>query len=80
MAEMERNADGRRAGEGKENREPEMVIANEFATVIVSRHRTRNGTRLKIYAPKLNQAIYLDAVMLESLIGKPLDTFSDLLE
>jgi hypothetical protein len=45
----------------------DMVIANEFATVIVRRVQTRNGTRLEIEVPSSGRTIRLDALVLESL-------------
>jgi hypothetical protein len=59
--------------------EPELVVSNEFATVVVRRVHTRNGTRLEIVAPASGRSIRLDALVLESLtwadvesLGRPL--------
>lgn len=59
--------------------EPVITIANEFATVLVRRVRTRNGVRLRISSSKLESAIDLDALALESLTWQPPETFSTFL-
>ena len=55
---------------------PVLEIANEFSTVHVQRVRTRNGVRLRISSPKLDRAIDLDALALESLTWQSADIFS----
>lgn len=54
--------------------DPEIVISNEFATVVVRKVQTRNGERLEIVAPGSGRSVHLDSLVLESL------TWSDPLE
>jgi hypothetical protein len=56
--------------------EPVITVANEFATIVVRRVRTRNGVRLRISSPRLDSAIDLDAMALESLTWQTPETFS----
>jgi hypothetical protein len=58
---------------------PELVISNEFATVIVRRVQTRNGTRLEIRAPQSGRSVRLDALVLESLTWADVDTLGQAL-
>lgn len=58
---------------------PVITIANEFATVLVRRVRTRNGVRLRISSPRLDYAIDLDALALESLTWQSAEIFSKFL-
>jgi len=55
---------------------PTIEITNEFSTVHVQRVRTRNGVRLRISSPRLDRAIDIDALALESLTWQTMDTFS----
>lgn len=57
-----------------------IVVANEFAEVVVRKVRTRNGVRLEIRSPKLDYMVRLDALELESLSWQPVETFSRFLE
>lgn len=57
-----------------------IVVANEFADVVVSRVRTRNGVRLDIWSPRRGSRVQLDAVELDCLSYQPKETFSELLE
>lgn len=57
-----------------------LLIANEFADVVVRRVSTRNGMRLEISAPRTGTSVHLDALELESLTRQPKDLFSALLE
>jgi hypothetical protein len=59
--------------------EPSFELANEFADVVVTKVRTRNGARLRIHAPKLGREILLCPLELESLTWQTLDTFSGFL-
>jgi hypothetical protein len=59
---------------------PPVVVANEFAEVVVRRVSTRNGVRLEIFAPRLGRRIFLDALELEALTWQPPALFSELLE
>jgi hypothetical protein len=56
-----------------------LVLANEFAEVRVRKVHTRNGVRLEIVAPKLERAILLDPVELESLTWQTPEVFSSFL-
>lgn len=62
------------------NRETEshnqIEIANEFASVVVTKVRTRNGERIQIRSPKLDRSILLCPLECESLTWQPTDTFS----
>jgi hypothetical protein len=62
------------------DQENEIVIANEFAEVVVRKVHTRNGVRLELRSPKLGHAIRLDALELESLTWQTPETFSKFLE
>lgn len=44
-----------------------IVIANEFADVVVRRVPTRNGMRLDIWSPRRGTRVLLDAVALDCL-------------
>lgn len=44
-----------------------IVVANEFADVVVSLVRSRNGARLDIWSPRRGSRIQLDAVALDCL-------------
>lgn len=44
-----------------------IVIANEFADVVLRRVRTRNGMRLDIWSPRRGTRVLLDAVALDCL-------------
>lgn len=57
-----------------------IVVANEFADVVVTRVRTRNGVRLDIWSPRRGSRIQLDAVELDCLSYQPKETFSEMLE
>jgi hypothetical protein len=57
-----------------------IVIANEFADVIVSRVRTRNGMRLDIWSPRRGTRVQLDAVELDCLSYQEPETFTAMLE
>jgi len=61
--------------------ERDIVISNEFATVVVRKIRTRNGERLEIRSPGRETFVRLDAIALEALtwsdaleVGKSLET------
>jgi hypothetical protein len=44
-----------------------IVVANEFADVVVRRVETRNGMRLDIWSPRRGTRVRLDAVALDCL-------------
>ena len=52
-----------------------IEIANEFATVVVQRVETRNGVRLRIQSSRLQRAIDLDPLELESLTWQSHEVF-----
>ncbi|HUY51266.1 MAG TPA: hypothetical protein VMV92_37105 [Streptosporangiaceae bacterium] len=54
-------------------------IANEFANVVVTKVRTRNGERLKISSPKLDREILLCPLECESITWQTADVFSKFL-
>jgi hypothetical protein len=55
-------------------------VGNEFATVLVRRVRTHNGTRLEICSPKRELSVFLDATLLDALTWQTADSMSLLLE
>jgi hypothetical protein len=57
-----------------------IIIANEFAYIVVRKVKTRNGMRLEISSPRLGYKILLDPLELESLTWQRKDTFSKFLE
>lgn len=61
--------------------ESEIMIANEFAAVVVRKVATRNGERLEIRSLGKETAVRLDAIALEALtwssaleVGRALET------
>lgn len=56
-----------------------IVIANEFADVLVRKVATRNGMRLDIWSPKRGSRVQLDAVALECLSFQEPELISQLL-
>jgi hypothetical protein len=58
----------------------QLVIANEFAYVLVQKVKTRNGIRLEVSSPRLGFKILLDPLELESLTWQRKDVFSRFLE
>jgi hypothetical protein len=56
-----------------------IVLANEFADVVVRRVMTRNGMRLEIWSPRRGTRVCLDAVVLDCLSHLPPEAFSELL-
>lgn len=44
-----------------------IVIANEFADVVVRKVETRNGVRLELWSPRRGTCIRLDAVALDAI-------------
>jgi hypothetical protein len=67
----DRHADAQREAD---RQGAEIVVSNEFATVVVRKVLTRNGERLEITSPTGGRSVRLDALVLESL------TWSDPLE
>lgn len=56
-----------------------IVIANEFADVVVRKVETRNGMRLDIWSPKRGTRVLLDAVALDCLSFQEPELISQLL-
>ena len=56
-----------------------IVIANEFADVVVRRVETRNGMRLDIWSPRRGTRVLLDAVALDCLSYQEPDLITELL-
>lgn len=54
----------------------EIVIANEFSEIRVTKVQTRNGSRLLIESPKSGRWIALCPLELESLTWQSTQTFS----
>lgn len=59
--------------------QPPLVIANEFAEVMVARVGTGNGVRLEVRSTRLGRSVTLDALALEALTWQEPSLFSDLL-
>lgn len=57
-----------------------IIIANEFADVVVRRVRTRNGVRLEIFSPHRGTRVLLDAVELDCLSYQQPEAFTAMLE
>lgn len=53
-----------------------LIIANEFAEVVVRRVETRNGARILIQSPKSGQWISLDPLEIEALTWQNTATFA----
>lgn len=62
------------------DREGPIRITNEFADVVITRVRTRNGERLDIWSPRRGTRVQLDAVMLDCLSMQKSETFTELLQ
>ena len=58
----------------------QIELSNEFATVVVKKVYTRNGSRLLITSPGLGSSISVDALALESLTWQGMHVFSKFLE
>jgi hypothetical protein len=56
-----------------------ILIANEFADVVVRRVETRNGMRLDIWSPRRGSRILLDAVALDCLSFQEPELITELL-
>ena len=59
--------------------DPVIKIANEFTEVEVDRVQTRNGMRLRIFAPSSGREILLCPLELEALTWQDHELFSHLL-
>lgn len=56
-----------------------IVIANEFADVVVRKVETRNGMRLDIWSPRRGTRVLLDAVALDCLSFQDPDFITEML-
>ena len=56
-----------------------IVIANEFADVVVRKVETRNGMRLDIWSPRRGTRVLLDAVALDCLSYQDPELVTELL-
>ena len=56
-----------------------ILIANEFADVVVNRVETRNGVRLDIWSPRRGTRVQLDAVALDCLSFQEPELITELL-
>lgn len=56
-----------------------IIVANEFADVVVRRVETRNGMRLDIWSPKRGSRVLLDAVALDCLSFQEPELITELL-
>ena len=56
-----------------------VVVANEFAEVIVRRVGTGNGVRLEVRSPRLGRIVLLDPLQLECLTWQQPALYSELL-
>lgn len=56
-----------------------IIVANEFADVVVRRVETRNGMRLDIWSPKRGSRVLLDAVALDCLSFQKPELITELL-
>lgn len=56
-----------------------IIVANEFADVVIRRVETRNGMRLDIWSPKRGSRVLLDAVALDCLSFQDPELITELL-
>jgi hypothetical protein len=56
-----------------------IVVSNEFADVVVTQVRSRNGVRLDIWSPRRGSRIQLDAVALDCLSYQSPDVITQML-
>lgn len=56
-----------------------IVIANEFADVVVRKVQTRNGVRLDVWSPRRGTRVLLDAVALDCLSFQDSELITELL-
>ncbi|MER5748646.1 dihydrodiol dehydrogenase [Streptomyces sp. NPDC002088] len=71
---------------GEESHYPEgpstdgpIIIANEFADVVIRKVETRNGMRLDIWSPRRGSRVLLDAVALDCLSFQEPDFITEML-
>lgn len=68
------------ATEGSGGNDGPIIVANEFADVVVRRVHTRNGVRLEVFSPRRGTRVHLDAVELDCLSYQEPEIFTELLE
>lgn len=56
-----------------------IVVSNEFADVVVTLVRSRNGARLDVWSPRRGSRIQLDAVALDCLSYQAPELITELL-
>ena len=56
-----------------------IVIANEFADVVVRKVETRNGVRLELWSPRRGTCVRYDAVALDALSYQDPEFITELL-
>lgn len=56
-----------------------IVIANEFANVVVRKVETRNGVRLELWSPRRGTCVRYDAVALDALSYQEPEFITELL-
>jgi hypothetical protein len=56
-----------------------IVIANEFADVVVRKVETRNGVRLELWSPRRGTCVRYDAVALDALSYQEPEFITELL-
>lgn len=56
-----------------------IVVANEFADVVLRKVETRNGVRLDIWSPRRGTRVLLDAVALDCLSFQDSELITELL-
>jgi hypothetical protein len=66
--------------EPEEHQEGDLVVANEFTSVRLRKVQTRNGEVLEIKSLRVEHAIRLDALVLESLTWRSLEDIAQGLE
>ena len=56
-----------------------IIIANEFANVVVRKVATRNGVRLELWSPRRGTCVHYDAVALDALSYQEPEFITELL-
>ncbi len=56
-----------------------IIVANEFADVVIRKIETRNGVRLQIWSPRRGTVVRFDAVALDCLSYQEPEFITDLL-
>ena len=56
-----------------------IIIANEFANVVVRKVETRNGVRLELWSPRRGTCVRYDAVALDALSYQEPEFITELL-